>query len=122
MSQAHSSDRSPPARSAPGAEAIVVLVTAPNEEVAAELARRLVEERLAACGNLLPRIRSIYRWEGAVEDAAESLLLLKSSCDRFEALRARVVELHPYDCPEVLQLGVEAGHRPYLEWILESVR
>ncbi|AKU90745.1 Periplasmic divalent cation tolerance protein CutA [Vulgatibacter incomptus] len=98
-----------------------MLVTAPDEEQAAGLARRLVEERLAACGNIVPRIRSIYRWEGRVEDGAEALLLLKTRAELFERLRARVVELHPYECPEVLRLGVEAGHEAYLEWIRASV-
>ncbi len=108
--------------SAEAAELVVVLVTAPDEERAASLARTLVEERLAACGNIVPGIRSIYRWKEAVEDEREALLLLKTRTSLFEALRARVVELHPYDCPEVLQLGVGAAHGPYLDWILESVR
>lgn len=102
-------------------EAIVVLVTTPNQEEAARLARALVEAELAACGNVLPGLRSIYRWEGKVEDEAEALLILKTTRARFEALRARVVELHPYETPEVLALPVEAGHGPYLDWILASV-
>ena len=102
--------------------AILVLVTAPDAEKAAELARSLVEERLAACGNVLPGLRSIYRWQGKVEDEAEALLLLKSTAERFEALRARIVELHPYDYPEVLRFDVAGGHTPYLEWIVSSTR
>lgn len=101
--------------------ACVVLVTAPDGETAARIARTLVEERLAACGNVVPQIRSIYRWEGKVEDGAESLLVLKTEGELFERLRARVVALHPYDCPEVLQLPVAAGHAPYLAWIAGSV-
>lgn len=102
-------------------EAIVVLVTFPDREGAEKLARALVEERLIACANLLSPIRSIYRWEGKVEEGEEILLVLKSSKPRFEALRARIVELHPYDCPEVLSLPVEKGHPPYLDWIAASV-
>lgn len=102
-------------------EAIVVLVTAPSEEVAASLARTLVEERLAACGNVVAGLRSIYRWEGAIRDEPEVLLLLKSRRSAFERLRARVVELHPYETPEVLALPVLAGHGPYLDWVLASV-
>lgn len=102
-------------------EAIVVLVTAPDRETAEGLARTLVEERRIACANLLPPIRSIYRWEGKVEEGEEVLLLLKTNRDRFEELRARVVELHPYECPEVIALPVVVGHEPYLRWISASL-
>ncbi len=103
-------------------DAIVVLVTAPSEDKAVEIARTLVEERLAACGNIVHGVRSIYRWEGKVSDDTESLLILKSSAALFEALRARVVELHPYECPEVVQLSIDAAHEPYLAWLRDSVR
>lgn len=103
-------------------EVIVVLVTAPSAEVAAALARTLVEEGLAACGNVVPGLRSIYRWEGRIHDEPEALLVLKTRGERFEALSRRIVELHPYDVPEVLRLGVEAGHEPYLAWIRDVVR
>ena len=102
-------------------EAIVVWVTAPSADKAAELARTLVEEGLAACGNVVPGLRSIYRWEGRVHDEPEALLILKSSAARFEALRERVVALHPYACPEVLRLDVAGGHAPYLQWLLDAV-
>ncbi|WP_242345783.1 divalent-cation tolerance protein CutA [Anaeromyxobacter terrae] len=98
-------------------DALVVLVTTPSAEKAAEIARALVEERLAACGNVVPAVRSIYRWEGKVQDDAEALLLLKTTRARFEALRERVLALHPYDVPEVIALSVEAGSAPYLAWI-----
>jgi periplasmic divalent cation tolerance protein len=98
-------------------DALVVLVTAPTPERAAELARALVEERLAACGNVVPGLRSIYRWEGKVQDEAEALLVLKTTRARFAALRDRVLALHPYQVPEVLALPVEAGAERYLGWI-----
>lgn len=98
-------------------DALVVLVTAPSADKAAELARALVEERLAACGNVVPGLRSIYRWEGRVQEDAEALLLLKTTRARFEALRERVLALHPYQVPEVLALPVEAGSAAYLAWI-----
>jgi periplasmic divalent cation tolerance protein len=98
-------------------DAIVVLVTTPTPERAAEIARALVEERLAACGNVLPAIRSIYRWEEKVQDEAEALLVLKTTRARFEALRERVLALHPYQVPEIIALPVEAGSAPYLAWI-----
>lgn len=98
-------------------EAIVVFVTVPSAEQAAEIARVLVDERLAACGNVVPGLRSIYRFEGTVHDDAEALLLLKTTRDRFDALRDRVVALHPYEVAEVIAVRVEAGSAPYLRWI-----
>ena len=98
-------------------DALVVLVTTPSPERAAEIARALVEERLAACGNVVPGLRSIYRWEGKVQDDAEALLVLKTTRARFEALRDRVLALHPYEVPEVLALPVAAGSARYLAWI-----
>jgi periplasmic divalent cation tolerance protein len=103
-------------------DAVIVLVTTPSPERAAELARTLVEERLAACGNVVPGLRSIYRWEGKVQDDAEALLVLKTTRARFEALRDRVLALHPYDVPEVLALAVEAGSAAYLAWIAAETR
>ena len=97
--------------------ATVVLVTAPDAETAARIARALVEERLAACGNVVDGVRSIYRWEGRVEDAREALLILKTRAEVFARLRDRVVELHPYECPEVIRLEVADGLPAYLDWI-----
>ncbi len=98
-------------------DAVVVLVTAPGVDQAARIARALVEERLAACGNVVPGIRSIYRWQGAVQEDQEALLVLKTTRARFEALRARVLAMHPYEVPEVIALPVEAGSARYLAWI-----
>lgn len=95
----------------------VVLVTAPDLDTAARLGRALVEERLAACVNLVPGLRSIYRWEGALHDDAEVLLLVKTRTDRLEGLSARVKELHPYALPEVLALPASGGSPAYLEWL-----
>src|SRR5512138_2638605 len=103
-------------------DALVVLVTTPTPERAAEIARAVVEERLAACGNVVPGLRSIYRWEGKVQDEPEALLVLKTTRARFEALRDRVLALHPYQVPEVVALGVEAGSEKYLAWIAAETR
>ncbi|MCG8591000.1 MAG: divalent-cation tolerance protein CutA [Proteobacteria bacterium] len=95
----------------------VVLMTAPDRETAARLARSLVEERLAACVNVVPELRSIYRWEGAVQEETEVLLVAKTRRDCCDALTERVRVLHPYDVPEVLALGAVGGSRDYLEWV-----
>jgi periplasmic divalent cation tolerance protein len=109
--------------SAAGPEVRVVLVTAPDAEVATRLARALVEERLAACANLVPGARSIYRWQGSVHDEAEVLLVIKTGADRVDALASRVKDLHPYDLPEVIALPAVAGSVEYLAWVVaESSR
>ena len=102
-------------------DTVVVLVTAPTAEKAAEIARQVVEEKLAACGNVLPGVRSIYRWQGKVEEAAEALLVLKTARPRFKELADRIVELHPYEVPEVIALPIVAGHDAYLDWIVGSL-
>ncbi len=99
----------------------VVLVSGPDIETLAALARTLVEERLIACANLVDGVRSIFRWQGAVEDEREALAILKTTADRLEALSARVAELHPYEVPEVLALPVLEGAEAYLEWVAGSV-
>ena len=105
----------------PPTEALVVLVTVPNAETAERLAEALVGERLAACVNVLGGVRSVYRWKGAVERDQELLCVCKTTRAGFERLRARVVELHPYELPEVVALPVALGHAPYLDWITASV-
>lgn len=103
------------------AELRVVLATAPDADSGAALARALVEERLAACVNLVPGVRSIYRWKERIEDESEVLLVIKTRADRCQALAARVRELHPYEVPEVLELPAVGGNPAYLDWLrLES--
>jgi periplasmic divalent cation tolerance protein len=99
----------------------VVLCTAPPE-ISTDLARRLVEERLVACVNILPGIRSVYRWQGAVQEDSEHLLVMKTAAERADALVVRIRELHPYQVPEVLCLPVDAGSGPYLDWVLDATR
>ena len=98
----------------------IVFVTAPDDGIAERIGRAIVEENLAACVNLLPRVRSIYRWQGVVEEASEILMLVKTTAMRVDALRARIVELHPYEVPEFLAVDVTSGFKPYLDWIRES--
>ncbi len=103
-----------------GADVQVVLVTAPNVEVARFLARSLVESRLAACVNVVPAIHSLYRWEGEVQEDEEVLLVVKTRADRRDALASHICELHPYDVPEVLALPAVGGSEPYLRWLREE--
>ena len=111
----------PPAQLVPGGDARLVLVTAPPGE-AHELARALVERGLAACVNVIPGLRSVYRWEGAVRDDPESLLVVKTVQPRLAALVAALAELHPYEVPELLVLPPEAGSTAYLAWLSAESR
>jgi periplasmic divalent cation tolerance protein len=101
---------------------VIVLSTYPADQDPLPLARTLVDERLVACVNVLPPMQSVYRWEGQREEAAERQLVMKTTADRVEALQARLVELHPYDVPELLVLPIADGAEPYLRWVHESVR
>ncbi len=95
----------------------VVLVTAPEAEVAEAICRTLLEERLIACANVLSGMTSIYRWEGKVERDSEVLLILKTGAAKVPRLVDRVSELHPYEVPEVLSLEVGTGLDDYLNWV-----
>lgn len=102
---------------------IVVLVTCGSTKEARRIARALVEQRLAACVNILKvPVRSIYRWKGKVESAKESLLIIKSSRKRFGALQNAIKKLHSYDVPEIIALPIERGSFDYLAWLAESIR
>ena len=98
----------------------VVLVTAPDERVGREIARKIVDSRLAACVNLVPGVTSIYRWEETIHEDQEVLLLVKTRASRCRDLEARVRDMHPYDVPEVLTLAVAGGSAPYLDWVREE--
>lgn len=99
----------------------VAFSTAPDAETAARIARALVEERLAACVNLVAGVRSIYRWQGVVEDQTEVLLVIKTRAERIDALASRLRALHPYELPELVALPVAAGLGPYLDWVTGEV-
>ncbi len=96
---------------------IVVLSTCDSEEKAAQLARELVEQRLAACVNIVAGARSIYKWQGKIEDTEEWVLVIKSRGDSFEKLREAIMRLHSYEVPEVIALPVVDGSAAYLEWL-----
>ena len=102
-------------------EALIVFTSFANEEDAARVVRALVEERLIACGNLLPGARSLYRWRGEVTEAREVVVLMKSRKQDWAALMSRLHELHPYDTPECVAVRVAAGAPRYMAWLEESL-
>jgi len=106
-------------RELPG-EVRVVFITAPEVAVGRRIASALVEERLAACVNLVPGIISIYRWDGGVQEDAEVLLVVKTNEARCSELADRVRELHPYDLPELLALPAVGGSAAYLDWVRQE--
>lgn len=98
-------------------ETQLVITNCPDEETANAIALAVVEEKLAACVNILPRVQSIYRWQGSVESAAEIPLLIKATTRNYPALEARIKALHPYEVPEIIALPVSRGLPAYLNWV-----
>jgi periplasmic divalent cation tolerance protein len=103
-------------------DARVVLTTAGSAAEAEKIARTLVDRRIAACVNVLPQVRSIYRWQSKVEDASEILLVIKTTAPQFLAVRDAIRELHSYDVPECICLPITDGSPDYLQWISENVQ
>jgi len=100
----------------------VVLVTAGSVEEGAAIGKTLVEERLAACCSVVPGVHSIYRWNGAIVEDAECLLVLKTETRLFDELERRIRALHSYEVPEVLLLPIDAGSEPYLQWLSANLK
>jgi periplasmic divalent cation tolerance protein len=100
----------------------IVLTTAGSEDEARKIAHALVDRQLAACVNLVPQIESVYRWQGKVESAREWLLLIKTTAEKFSAVRDALRELHSYDLPECIVLTIDDGSPDYLQWIADSVK
>jgi periplasmic divalent cation tolerance protein len=103
-------------------DVVLVFSTVPDDERSGQLARTLVEERLAACVNLYSPMSSVYRWKGEVEHAGERQLVIKTTRDRLHALEARLAALHSYELPEFVVVAVEGGSSAYLAWVAEQTR
>ena len=100
---------------------IVVLITASSEDEAAKIANSIVEKGLAACVNIVPSVRSIYKWEGKLCDEKETMMVVKTTSGRLDALTDAVTALHSYSTPEIIAVPVSAGSEKYLKWVFESV-
>ncbi len=99
---------------------LIVHCSCPDRETADRIASDLVEKRLAACVSILPSVRSVYRWKGEIQRDEEALLIAKTRRERLEALESRIVELHPYELPEILAVEAAGGSEGYLAWIREE--
>ena len=99
---------------------LIIFVTTPGADEAARIAEAVVEERLAACVNIVGAVESIYRWEGSVTRDREALMIIKTTADRYEELERRVTELHSYTTPEVVAIEIKRGSQPYLDWLRDS--
>jgi periplasmic divalent cation tolerance protein len=102
-------------------ERIIVFITVPGKEQGETIARGLLEKRLAACVNILENVSSFFWWDGKIDEANEALMILKTRRECFEALKEYVCSQHRYTVPEIIALSIEAGHKPYLQWIDASV-
>lgn len=100
---------------------LLALSTCPDEATAKTIADALIEQRLAACINILPGIQSVYRWQGAIEHDQEVLLLIKTNRDAYPQLEKTIAKMHPYELPEVITVSIEDGLAAYLAWIDDSV-
>jgi len=96
--------------------------TCPDEQVAESISAHIVEHGLAACVNRISGLTSVYKWEGEMKSGTEVLLLIKTTSDRCDALIAELLNIHPYELPEIIAVPVIAGHQPYLEWIKDCTR
>jgi len=101
---------------------LLVVSTWPSAELARSASRIIIEERLAACANIVPNVESIYRWEGRIETGSELLVFMKTTAARYPALERRIQELHPFAVPEILGFGAETGLLAYCDWVRESCR
>ena len=101
-------------------EIVLALSTFPDAETARRVAREIVELRLAACGNIVPQIHSVYRWQGKLESGEEALAIFKLSASRYAEFETKLRSLHPYDVPEIISCKVNAGLPEYLRWVTEN--
>jgi periplasmic divalent cation tolerance protein len=109
-----------PSHSDADGDALIAFCTFPDAETARKVVRQVVDLRLAACGNILPQIQSIYRWQGKVESADEVLAIFKLDAARYREFETRIRSLHPYDVPEIISCNIDNGLPEYLRWIAES--
>ncbi|MDH4227884.1 MAG: divalent-cation tolerance protein CutA [Deltaproteobacteria bacterium] len=103
-------------------DTVIVFMTVPDEAKGAEIGKTLVTEGLAACCNIVPAIRSIYKWKGEVCDEGEALCIMKTRAALFKTLEKRAKELHPYEVPEIICVDIKDAHQPYLSWISEVTK
>jgi len=103
-------------------KSILVLCTFPDPAFAKNIAERLVNEKLAACVNVITGVQSIFRWQGKIDNANENILVIKTKDSLYDELEVRIKELHPYELPEIISVPIDKGLNKYLDWISESTK
>lgn len=101
---------------------VVIFSTAPSEREAAKIARALVLKRLIACMNIVPKVRSLYRWKGRIWDEKEVMMVMKSKSSLLPGIKKELKRIHPYECPELVSMPIYDGLPDYLDWICENTR
>ncbi len=101
--------------------ALIVLCTVPDQQTGRTMAREIVANKLAACCNIVPRIKSVYYWEGAVHEDDETLLIIKTNRSSYAGLEKWILDKHPYETPEIIACKIDEGSKNYLEWITETI-
>jgi periplasmic divalent cation tolerance protein len=102
--------------------ACLIFITCPNERIAERISESLLKKKLVACVNMVPKIKSVYWWEGKIERSRETLLLIKTKDELFNPVKKEVIKLHPYEVPEVVCVKIRKGHEKYLNWIKEATK
>ncbi len=103
-----------------GEQVLFTLSTFPDAETARKIVKEIVDLRLAACGNIIPQVESIYRWQGKVESNGEALAIFKLTADRYPEFEKKLRSLHPYEVPEIISFKIDNGSQDYLRWVSES--
>ncbi len=102
-------------------DALLVYLTCPDQDIATKIAKEIIGRRHAACANILPPSKSFFRWEGAIQEAEEVTVIIKTGADKWPVLEQAIKEMHPYDIPCIIAVPVAAGHAPFLQWIGDEV-
>ena len=105
-----------------GSESIIIFCTTPDQKTAQKIAQNLVENHLAACCNILNEVKSVFNWQGKVQIENECLMIVKSVSDKFKQIEKMIIELHPYEIPEIIATDISLGSANYLNWIKENIR
>jgi periplasmic divalent cation tolerance protein len=101
---------------------VIIFVTAPSEKIASQIGKMIISKKLAACVNIIPEIRSLYRWKNKICNDKEFLIIIKSSAKRFNELAVKIQKMHPYEIPEIISIPITKGSNSYMKWLSENIK